>query len=129
MGPKANTEFSCGVYDKETGELVTELGTVTELTTETDLRDPPELWVPAGTTMEVEMPVSEELLRFRAAENSKVYDIEAEVRGGPPIRRHKKRRINKKWNKKFGYKYRTKKLKLEGWTADFNGESCTFTKA
>lgn len=32
-----------------------------------------------------------------------------------PIRRHKKKRINKKWNKKYGIKYRSAIVTVKGW--------------
>lgn len=32
-----------------------------------------------------------------------------------PIRRHKKKRINKKWNKKYGIKYRSATVTVKGW--------------
>lgn len=55
--------------------------------------------------------------------------FELECSNQVQVRRHKKHRINKKWNKRYGPKFRSERVNMGSWTANFDGESCTFTKA
>lgn len=48
---------------------------------------------------------AKELINALDALSSLTTDKEVQLFYGKPVRRHRKKRINKKWNKKYGIKY------------------------
>ena len=68
-------------------------------------------------TIDFDRPIDEnELYKIFGVDLSGIpdkYDIQ--IIKYIPIRRHKKKRINKKWNKKYGIKYRLVQAVTKGW--------------
>lgn len=68
-------------------------------------------------TIDVDKPIDEnELYKTVGVDPSGIPDAyDVNIIKFVSIRRHKKKRINKKWNKKYGIKYRLSTVTVKGW--------------
>lgn len=61
---------------------------------------------------EVNAPLFKELVRLSSCDNANSYTLTGEMPIQVPVRYHKKKRVNKKWIKRYGYKTVYRKVEI-----------------